>query len=122
MIFQINGHDYTKYLQDDTYKILQNDIGKSWTDSNYKKHNHEILKVQGSFSIAFTNDTIYTQFLNDINTVKNPQSGCIVCSLFVINLNAIKTIECFFKISSDKFRPVNSDIVVNILNISVNEA
>lgn len=121
MIFQINGHDYTKYLQDDSYKILQNDIGKSWTDANYKKHNHEILKVQGSFSIAFINNTMYTQFLNDINAAKN-SDGYIVCTLFVININTTKTIECFLNITSEKFRPVNSNIVVNILNITVNEA
>ena len=120
MIFQINGHDYTKYLQDDTYNILQNNIGKSWTDANYKKHIHEILKVQGSFSIAFINETIFTQFLNDINA-KN-SAGYNVCTLFVINLNTIKTIECFINTTSEKFRPVNSDIVVNILNVTVNEA
>jgi len=122
MIFQINGHDYTKYLQDDTYKVIQNDIGKSWTDSNYKKHTHEILKVQGSFSIAFINEETYTQFLNDINFTKNNNNGYIVCTLFVINLNTTKTIECFMKISSEKFRPVNNDIVVNVLNITINEA
>ena len=123
MLFQINGHDYTDFLQikSNTYKIAQVDIGKSWTDANYKKHVHEILKVQGSFNIAFVKNTDYAQFLNDVSAAKNA-NGYVVCNLFVTNLNAVMTIECFLKISPSKYRPIDSNLGVIIFTVNVEEA
>lgn len=123
MIFQINGHDYTDFLQlkSNTYKIAQNDIGKSWTDANYKKHVHEILKVQGSFDIAFVKNSDYVQFLSDISAAKNA-NGYVVCTLHVLNLNMLKTIECFMKVSPSKFYPVDTNLSVQIYTVEINEA
>lgn len=121
MIFQINGNDYTKYLQDDSYNIVQVDIGDSWTDANFKKHVNEILKVQGSFSMAFITDDEFDDFLADVEASKN-SSGYVVCTLHVLNLNTTRQIECFLNISSNRFRPVNNDNVVNIINVEISEA
>lgn len=121
MIFQLNGKDYTKYLQDETYDIVSVDIGESWTDANYKKHINQIFKVQGSFKIVFVKDSDYSTFLSDIENSKNAD-GFVVCTLHVINLNITKQIECVLTISTDKFRPVDNTRVVNILKIDINEA
>lgn len=121
MIFELNGKDYTKYLQDDSYNVVAVDIGESWTDANYKQHINQIFKVQGSFKIAFVKDSDYTTFLNDIERAKNAD-GFVVCTLHVINLNTTKQIECILTISPDRFRPVDNTKVVNILNIGINEA
>ena len=123
MLFQINGHDYTDFLQikSNTYKIAQVDIGKSWTDANYKKHVHEILKVQGSFDIAFVKNTDYAQFLNDVSAAKNT-NGYVVCTLFVLNLYMSKTIECFIKISPNKYQPIDSSLGVTIFTVNIEEA
>ena len=58
-MFEINSTDYTKYLQDDSYNVVQVEIGSSWTDANYKKHLDSVLKVQGSFQMAFITDDEY---------------------------------------------------------------
>ncbi len=123
MIFQLNGNDYTDFLQlkSNTYKIAQNDIGESWTDANYKKHFNEILKVQGSFDIAFVKNADYVQFLSDISAAKNAD-GYVVCTLHVLNLNMLKTIECFMKITPKKYYPIDSNTAVHIYTVEIDEA
>ena len=121
MIFQLNGKDYTKYLQDDSYNVVSVDIGESWTDANYKKHINEIFKVQGSFKLVFVKDSDYNTFLIDVQNSKN-NDGFVVCTVLVNNLNITKEIECILTISPDRFRPVDNTKVVNILNIGINEA
>ena len=120
MIFQINTHDYTKYLQDDSYNINQVNIGETWTDANHKKHKDDILKVQGSFKMAFVKNTEFNQFLADVAASK--YDGFYHCVLFVVNLNTTKTIDCFIDISSERFRPVKSDTTVFVINVVINEA
>lgn len=121
MIFELNNTDYTKYLQDDTYNVVQVDIGDSWTDANYKKHANHVYKVQGSFSMAFVNDSDYTQFLSDVESAKN-NDGNVECNVFVINKNTTMNIECFMAINSKQFRPVNTTTIVNIIDVQINEA
>ena len=121
MIFAINEKDYTKYLQDDSYNVVQVDIGDSWTDANFKKHSNHVLKIQGSFEMAFVSDEEYSTFLYDVESSKNSE-GYVVCELHILNLNITKQIDCFMDISSSKFRPVNGDKVVNIISININEA
>lgn len=121
MVFQINGNDYTKCLQDESYNVVQVDIGDSWTDANYKKHQNSVLKVQGSFSMVFITDDDYDDFLADVEAAKNTD-GYVVCTLFVLNLNTTRQIECFLTISSNRYRPVNQTNVVHIINVQINEA
>lgn len=120
MIFQVNGNDYTKYLQDDSYNVNQVNIGETWTDANHKKHKDDILKVQGSFKMAFVQISEFNQFLTDV--AASNYSGYYHCALFVVNLNISKSIECFIDISTDRFRPVDLNRTVNIINVSINEA
>ena len=121
MVFQLNSNDYTKYLQDDSYSINQVDIGETWTDANFKTHYNKVLKVQGSFDMAFITDTDYNSFLNDIESATN-NDGNVECTLHVINLNTTATIECNLTISPNRFRPVNSTYAVNIITVDINEA
>lgn len=120
MIFQVNGHDYTKYLQDDSYNINQVNIGETWTDANHKKHKDDILKVQGSIKMAFVQISDFNQFLTDV--AASHYSGYYHCTLFVVNLNTSKTIDCFIDITTDRFRPVDSNRTVNYINVVINEA
>lgn len=120
MIFRLNAHDYTKYLQDDSYNINQVNIGETWTDANHKKHKDDILKVQGSFKMAFVQISEFNQFLTDLAASKF--GGYYHCTLFVVNLNDTKTIDCFIDVSSDRFRPVDSNRTVNYVNVVINEA
>ena len=120
-MFEINSTDYTKYIQDDSYKVVQVDVGSSWTDANYKKHQDAVFKVQGSFQMAFITDEEYSDFLDDIEDSKN-NDGYVVCTLRVLNLNNTKQIECFLTISANRYRPVNNSNVVNIIDVSINEA
>ena len=120
MIFQINGNDYTKYLQDGTYNINQVNIGETWTDANHKKHKDDILKVQGNFKMAFVNISDFNQFLTDVSS--SNYSGYYHCNLFVVNLNTSKTIDCFIDITSEKFKPVDLNRNVIYINVSINEA
>ena len=120
MVFIINGYDYTKYVQDDSYKINQVNIGETWTDANHKKHKDDILKVQGSLKMAFVQISEFNQFLIDLND--SNYGGYYHCTLFVVNLNTSKTIDCFIDITTDKFIPVDSNRTVNYINVTINEA
>lgn len=120
-MFTINSTDYTKYIQDGSYKINQNDIGESWTDGNFKQHKNNVLKVQGTFEMAFITDDEYSNFLGDIENAKN-SDGYVECSIFVVNKNTSMDIECFLNVSTNRYKPVNETNVVNIVSISINEA
>lgn len=121
MIFELNSSDYTNYIQDDSFNVIQANIGESWTDGNYKTHSNQILKVQGSFDMAFITDDEFDQFLEDIESSKN-NDGYVECEIFVNNMNTTKQIECFLTISSNKYRPVSDDNVVHGITVEINEA
>ena len=121
MLFTINSHDYSEKIQKDTYKISQNDVGYRWKDGNHKTHLQEVLKVQGSFDIAFVTVADYNTFLNDITTATD-NDGYVACTLFVNNLNNTDTIDAIITLTPSKHRPVDSTVAVNIISVGIEEA
>lgn len=119
-MFTINSNDYTKYIQDGTYNINKVDIGDSWTDGNYKQHRNHVLKVQGTFDMAFITDDEYDDFLSDIEAAKN-NDGYVVCNIFVVNKNISENIECYLNVTTKNYRPVNAYNVVNMITVSIEE-
>lgn len=120
-MFIINSNDYTKYIQDGSYNINQVNIGDSWTDGNFRQHINNVLKVQGTFEMAFITDDEFDSFLSDVESAKN-NDGYVECNLFVVNKNLAMDIECFLTISTKNHKPVNETNVVNVVSISINEA
>ena len=119
-MFIINSNDYTKYIQDGTYNINKVDIGDSWVDGNYKQHRNHVLKVQGSFDMAFITDDEYSSFLSDIEDAKN-SDGYVECNLFVVNENTNDDIECFLTVTTKNYKPVNNVHVVNMISVTIDE-
>lgn len=119
-MFTINGNDYTKYIQDGTYNINNVDNGDSWTDGNFKQHRNHVIKVQGTFDMAFITEDEYEDFLGDIEDATN-NDGYVECTVFVVNANSNKNIECFLTVSTNNYKPVNSANVVYMISVSIEE-
>lgn len=116
----INSNDYTKYIQDGTYNVMNVDIGDSWVDGNHKTHKNHVIKVQGSFDMSFITEDEYNAFLGDIEDATN-NDGYVECSVFVVNANSSKFIECFLTISPKDYKPVNNTNVVYKISVSIEE-
>lgn len=107
-MININGIDFTKNVQESTYKVDQQPVYTKWTDANGTNH-REITRerVSGSFDLVFVEGMghTYEEFLAAMKaaTVR----GVLTASFSVNNIAQDKTIDCFYMIAYDAPRKIS---------------
>jgi len=71
VLFQIGELDCTPFIVLNTYQVSSQPVYDEWTDGNGTvRRGVKRVKLQGSFSVKFFDQTDYTNFLSAIETNK----------------------------------------------------
>lgn len=122
MFLQINDVDFSKNVQESTYKVDSIPVYEEWTDAGKKIH-REITRnrVVGSFDIVFFDG--WGQSIDDFYTAINTiiDEGVTKVKLYISNLNQTKNVNAFLTISTNKYVPNVNGKTLHRLNIKVEE-
>lgn len=117
MLLEINGKDYTNYVQESTYKVGATDIYQEWTDANTIKHRIPIReRVAGSFDMVFVTDAEADAFIAELAPCTQTMK------VYVQNRNEVR--ECSFNcdVKAKKYAVINSTHTYNRVSVAVEEA
>lgn len=94
-LFEINGVDYTKYINDRKYIMRRNELFQEWRDGNFNiRRVHERFQIKGSFIASFFTVAEYDAFVAAIKTATDVDGWCTV-SVFVEDDKSFTTINAF---------------------------
>lgn len=100
--------DLTNFIVVPTYKVNNKSVYEEWTDGNLITHRDEMRKrVEGSFTLMFTNISDLENFLDFYNDVMNSSSridcGSIHAYVYMNNEHnyALKEIYMEFELTDD---------------------
>lgn len=121
ILAKLGDTDITNYINESSYKVNSEPVYNEWTDANYRKHRDEVRRrVTGSFDLAFVNDTQYNSFLTLLNN--NKTGNVVSIKLYVgSDINALVDCYCYYKMVTNKRRQANSDYIVTIVTMDLEE-
>jgi len=114
----IDSIDFTKYINDSTYKVSSQSVYEEWTDANFKIHRSEYRKrIIGSFDMVFVTSADYNAFINKIK-----DSNLIKMTVYVGGMiNQMKESNFFYSIETQSHREINSDHIFNKITVQIEE-
>lgn len=104
ILFKIGTTDLTKYIEDDSYNVVNEPEFEEWKDGNYNKHRIYVRdRIKGTFNVICSNKTITKE--NFLSLLKNnTTNNKLMCHVYVTNKNEEKIIECFYSMEPSLFR------------------
>lgn len=109
-MISINGIDFTKSVQEKSYKIDSHPIYSQWTDADGRAHrNVTRRRISGSFDLVFVEGMTrdYSDFLAAIEAAET--DGELRITLSINNLDEVKEIICFYSIDFKPPRKISEE-------------
>ena len=126
MYFEMNGHDYSKNIQIDSYKVEHNPIYDKWIDAARVEHREYVREcVEGSFQLAFISspdDNAYNKFLDDLFEVKDDEEKITVTVYVGGLLNDTRERAVFYDITNNLHRELKNGYIVDMITLKIKEA
>lgn len=98
-LFDINGTDYTTFIQAPTYKVNAMEVYEEWTDGNKVNHREVVRqRVQGTFTMIFDNQVDYLAFMQVIDAYKVIGDGSVLGTFYLNNKNTTIQTKVYFNI------------------------
>lgn len=123
-LFKIGNKDFTRYIKVPSYVINNVDVYTEWTDANRKTHRDvSRQKMQGTFSLLFSTESEYYNFIDTIKQYKDKGGGFVApVSLYANNENKLLTdLEVFIDAEYADYLPVISFSENEGIDISIEE-
>lgn len=120
-LLKINNVDFTKYINESTYKMNSESVYEEYTDANFRIHKSEYrTRITGEFMICFTTISDYNDFLDALRAASD---GSLVTATVYVggNVNDIATSNFYFNLKSDKTVKINQSHVLSKLAVIVEE-
>lgn len=126
MYLEINGHDYSKNIQVDSYRVEHKPIYDKWTDAARVEHREYIRDyVEGSFQLAFISSpekNAYDDFLNDLFEVKDDDEKITVTVYVGGVLNDTRERSVFYDMTNNLHRELKNGYVIDMITLKIKEA
>lgn len=116
----IDGIDFSKYINDSTYKVSSQSVYEEWKDANYKKHRQECRSsIEGSFDMVFTTDAEYDAFLSHFKGTNMKQMTVYVGG----SVNRMIESYFFFDMSTSRHEEINKSTsrIFNKISVKLEE-
>lgn len=117
-LFKMGNVDYTRFITMPSYKVVSKPVTKEYKDVNEVTHAQYIRdQISGSFTLKFFDDSSYEDvnthrtaaenfqnFFSEYQRLKQ-RSGKIEITVYVNNLNTIKTIQADMDMDPANYMP-----------------
>lgn len=121
MLASINGTDITKYIQESTYEVNQEDVYEEWLDGNYRTHREVTrTKVTGKFEMVFVTESEFSAFLTLLGN-NTSASGVLAITLYVTNINTSASYNVFYEFENTSNRQINSNYFYKRFKMEIEE-
>lgn len=118
----VNNTDITPYIDWNSYKMISNDVYKSWENANYVEHRiYTRSKVKGSFRVWLCgiNDMDIDAFMELWNGATN--NHITTLGVYVQTENRIKAINAYCDIKPDSHKEMINGNYFDVLTVEVTE-
>lgn len=120
MTVLINTTDISKYVQESSYKVNQEETYVEWEDAIYQSHRRLArTKVKGSFDLVFVTEDELASFLTLVND--NRAANALIMTVYVMNLGQTVTKRFFYKIKGTKTAQINDRYVYKRYTMELEE-
>jgi len=118
---KINGIDFTKFVQVDSYSVYQESIIEEWEDADIHFHEGEYRKrIVGDFELAFIKESDYNDFINNMTIATDGRLTTL--QVYVGGLvNDMVESKFFCTVKSSSKRDISLDYAVNKLSVQIKE-
>lgn len=122
MILEIGGTDFTGYIQQSGYNILEEAEYSEWQDCNYRNHRKiECYKAKGQIEFAFASrdDDAYRILIDTIE--ESSIDGKLFMNLYIQNKNVQREAWMFYEFGSVKQTRLPNGYVITKVKLKVEE-
>ena len=94
-LFEINGVDFTQYINERKYSMHRLALYQEWIDGNFNvRRAHQRWQIEGSFVMTFYSEVEYDSFVAAVENVTDADGWCPV-SVFVEDDKTFSEINAF---------------------------
>lgn len=118
---KINGIDFTKFIQVDSYSVYEESIVEEWEDADIHFHEGEYRKrIVGEFELGFVKDTDYNNFISNMAIATDGRSTTL--NVYVGGLvNDMVESKFFCTVTSTSRRSDKLEYAANKVKVQIKE-
>lgn len=117
----INNIDFTKYVNESTYKINRESVYEEWTDANGRIHRTEYrTRISGGFDLCFVTKADYDDFLDAVRAAST--NKLLTATLYVGgDVNDNVTTNLYYELGSSRIAKINANYIFNRVSMELKE-